>query len=190
MRIVAGRHKGRRLAAPEGRDTRPTSDRVREAVFNIIEHGLRWRGMEDARVADIFCGTGALGLEALSRGAAHAVLVDNNAKALDAARRNVEALDETTNVTLLRNDATQPMPRPRDPVDLAFLDPPYRSDDARPALEALRDGGWLANDALVVVEQAEKARFDTPSGFQIIDERRYGDTRVFFLRYRASGTDP
>ncbi len=187
MRIVAGRHKGRRLLAPEGRDTRPTSDRVREAAFNIIEHGLRWRGMEGAHVADIFCGTGALALEALSRGAAHAVLVDNNDKALDAARRNVEALDETANVTVLRNDATRPMPRPRHAIDLAFLDPPYRSDAARPALEALRDGGWLADDALAVVEKAEKSLFDTPSGFQIIDERRYGDTRVFFLRYREVG---
>ncbi len=183
MRIVAGSHKGRRLAAPEGRDTRPTSDRVREAVFNILEHGLTWRGLDGARVADIFCGTGALALEALSRGAAHAVLVDNNRTALDVARRNVETCDEIGNVTLLMNDATRPMPRPRHPVDLAFLDPPYRSDDARPTLEALRDGGWLADDALVVVEAAEKAFFSPPAGFQIIDERRYGDTRVYFLRY-------
>ena len=185
MRIVAGRHKGRRLTAPDGRDTRPTSDRVREAVFNILEHGFDWRGLDGAQVADIFCGTGALALEALSRGAEHAVLVDDNREAWEAARQNIEALDETTNVTVLRNDATQPMPRPRHPVDLAFLDPPYRSDMARPALEALRDGGWLADDAICVVEQAEASLFDTPAGFQIVDERRWGDTRVFFLRYKA-----
>ncbi len=185
MRIVAGRHKGRRLIAPAGRDTRPTSDRVREAVFNILEHGLDWRGLDGALVADIFCGTGALALEALSRGAAHAVLVDDNREALDAARQNIETLDETQNVTVLRNDATQAMPRPRHPVDLAFLDPPYRSDMARPALETLRDGGWLADDAICVVEQTEASLFDTPAGFQIVDERRWGDTRVFFLRYKS-----
>jgi 16S rRNA (guanine966-N2)-methyltransferase len=183
MRIVAGRHRGRRLAAPEGRDTRPTSDRVREAVFNILQHGLTWRGLDGAHVADLFCGTGALGLEALSRGAAHAILVDTAAEALAATRRNVEALDETAGVTILRNDATKRMPRPRQPVDLAFLDPPYGTDAAGPALEALRDGGWLAEDAICVVELAEASLFSAPAGFQIVDERRWGDTRVFFLRY-------
>ena len=156
---------------------------MREAVFNILEHGLTWHGLADAHVADIFCGTGALALEALSRGAIHAVLVDSNAATLAAARQNAEALGETAHVTILRNDATRTMPRPRQPVDLAFLDPPYRSDAARPALEALRDGGWLAGDALCVVELAEASLFDTPPGFQIVDERRWGVTRVFFLRY-------
>jgi 16S rRNA (guanine966-N2)-methyltransferase len=156
---------------------------VREAVFNILQHGLTWHGLADARVADIFCGTGALALEALSRGAANALLVDTNAEALAAARQNVETLDETANVTILRNDATQRMPRPRQPVDLAFLDPPYRSDAAGPALDALRDGGWLAEDAICVVELAEASLFSAPVSFQIVDERRWGDTRVFFLRY-------
>jgi 16S rRNA (guanine966-N2)-methyltransferase len=159
---------------------------VREAVFNILAHGIAWHGLDGARVADIFCGTGALALEALSRGAAHALLVDSSAEALTAARRNVETLDETANVTILRNDATKPMPRPREPVDLVFLDPPYRSDMARPALEALSDAGWLADGAVAVVEQAEASLFDTPPGFRIVDERRYGDTRVFFLRFERS----
>lgn len=186
MRIVAGRHRGRKLIAPAGRDVRPTSDRVREAVFNILEHGLTWHGFEGARVADIFCGTGALALEALSRGAAHAILVDDNAEALAAARRNVEALDETANVTILRNDATRPMPHPKEPVDLAFLDPPYRSEAERPALVALNDTGWLSPDAICVVELAEADLFSPPTGFQIVDERRWGDTRVYFLRCPAA----
>jgi 16S rRNA (guanine966-N2)-methyltransferase len=182
MRIVAGKHRGRRLVAPAGHDIRPTSDRVREALFNLLAHSLDWTGLVDAQVADLFCGTGAVGLEALSRGAAHATLVDNGQAAATAARTNIVALGEERRTTFLRNDATKPMPRPARPIDFAYLDPPYRLEVAGAVLENLLRSGWLAPDALVCVELHRKAAFYSPEGFSLEDERTYGDTRLVFLK--------
>jgi len=182
MRIVAGRHRGRRLHAPPGHDIRPTSDRVREALFNLLAHSLDWTGLEDAHVADIFCGTGALALEALSRGATFATLVDNGAAAHAAARRNIEHLGEEKRTSLLRNDAMKAMPRPARPVDFAYLDPPYRQEIAGDVLGAMRRGAWFAEGALVCVELHRRAAFETPDGFEAADDRAYGDTRLVFLR--------
>ncbi len=185
MRIVAGRHRRRRLMAPEGTAVRPTADRVRETLFNVLMSRSAWHGLDGARVADIFCGTGAIALEALSRGASHAVLVDNASAALDAASRNITALGEDRHTTLLRCDATGPLPVIPRPVDLAYLDPPWRSDLADTALENLRSSGWLASGALAVIEQPKTASPRTPDGFTQIDERTLGRTRLVFLRHEG-----
>jgi 16S rRNA (guanine966-N2)-methyltransferase len=191
MRIVGGRHRGRRLEAPSGRDTRPTSDRTREALFNVLAHSGWGTAAEDgagdpiaeARVLDAFCGTGALALEALSRGAAEAVLMDLSGPALAAARRNAEALDEDGRCAFLRADARRP-PAAAAAATLAFLDPPYGKGLAEAALPALAARGWLAAGAVVVVETAAQDPLSPPADFVPLDERRYGDTRVVFLEYR------
>lgn len=189
MRIVGGRHKGRRLTAPAGRDTRPTTDRVREALFDLLAHGA-WRADDDpaidgARVLDGFCGTGALGLEALSRGAALAVFVDNGAPALAALRDNIATLGEADRARTLRADLTRPPPPPSSlgaGATLAFLDPPYGRDLPAPTLAALAQRGWLAPGAICVVELAARDNFVPPDGFAPLDDRRYGDTRIVLLR--------
>jgi 16S rRNA (guanine966-N2)-methyltransferase len=185
MRIVAGNLKGRRLAAPEGRDIRPTADRTRQALFDVLEHGHLIEGggsaLVDAVVVDAFCGTGALGLEALSRDAAEATFMDSNRDALDCARANAKALGVTGNFILA--DATNP-PRSRKPASLIFLDPPYGADLGARALAALLATGWMTPGAIVSIEMSgrELSTFEPPSGFARIDERRYGKARILLLR--------
>jgi 16S rRNA (guanine966-N2)-methyltransferase len=185
MRIVGGRHRGRRLAAPPGADIRPTADRVREALFNILAHGGAGLGGEDvvrdARALDAFAGTGALGLEALSRGAAHVTLMDKDAAALRACRDNVRALGEQARVTVLTGDAQNPV-RAAEPCQLVLMDPPYGSGAAAPALAALDAAGWIADGAACVVELAAREGFAAPAGFALLDERRYGAARIVVLR--------
>ena len=186
MRIIAGTHKGRTLVAPEGLAVRPTSDRAREALFDILVHG-RFADrpvLEDARVLDAFAGTGAFGLEALSRGAAHASFIENDRVALAALRANIAALGAESQAAVLPGDARRP-PKAAAPVSLAFLDPPYGADLAAPALTALAAAGWFATEALVVVEVAAKEKFAAPAGFAPLDERRYGAARLVFLRASA-----
>src|SRR5579875_2780310 len=191
MRIVAGRHRGRAITAPADDSVRPTSDRVRESLFNILAHGRLAAAdgrppLEEARVLDAFSGSGALGLEALSRGAAHVVFLDRDLSALECARRNVTALGETARATLVQGDATRPPP-PENvrghpaPRSLAFLDPPYRSGLAAPAA-----AGWLAEGALLVVELDQAESLAIPAGFMLADERRYGRTKIVFLRWTAT----
>ena len=182
MRIVAGRHRRRRLIAPEGTGVRPTADRVRETLFNILASSDAWCGLDGARVADIFCGTGAIALEALSRGASHAVLVDNSPAALEAASRNIVALGEDCHTMLVRCDATKQLPDIPRPVDLAYLDPPWRSGLADAALENLRSSGWLRSGALAVLELPKATPLRVPEGFTQIDERTVGRARLVFLR--------
>jgi len=185
MRIVAGRLKGRTLAVPEGRDIRPTADRTRQALFDVLEHGRLAEGggsaVVDAVVLDAFCGSGALGLEALSRGAAEAVFMDASRAALDCARANARHLGLQGGFILA--NAANP-PRARKPATLVFLDPPYGSGLAGPALAALSKAGWIAGSAIVSLEMsgAELARFQVPSGFERSDERRYGKARILLLR--------
>jgi 16S rRNA (guanine966-N2)-methyltransferase len=181
MRIVGGRHRGRALVAPPGSDVRPTSDRAREALFNILSHGAFNAPFRDAVVLDAFAGTGALGLEALSRGAAEAYFLETDRRALDALRRNVEGLGETARAHILAGDATRPRPALR-AAAVAFLDPPYGSGLAGPALTALAAAGWLAPEAITTVEVAAKEAFTPPGGFDLLDERRYGAARLFLLR--------
>lgn len=186
MRIVAGKHRGRQLAVPQGSDIRPTADRVREAMFNTLCHGNRRIGdsdsVRDALVLDGFAGTGALGLEAASRGAAHVTLMELNHDALILCRENVASLGEQALATVLGGDCLKPV-RAAQPCGLILLDPPYRSGMASDALAALAQAGWIAPGALCVVELAAKEPFTPPEGAELRDERRYGAARVVFIRW-------
>jgi 16S rRNA (guanine966-N2)-methyltransferase len=186
VRIVGGSHRGRRLVAPPGEAVRPTSDRAREALFDILSHGdFAASGIPfaDAPVLDAFAGTGALGLEALSRGAAEAFFIENDREAVAALRRNIAACGEEDRAQILPGDATRP-PRATRQCAVAFLDPPYRSGFAAPALPALAAAGWLSADALAIVEIAPREGFAAPPGFAVLDERRYGAARLVILRRR------
>ena len=189
LRIVGGKHRGRMLATPEGLATRPRPSRAREALFNILMHA-NWRADEihggpspliDARVLDAFAGSGALGMEALSRGAAHATFFDTNPTAVKLVGENLRKLGETASAKVVRADAARPPPA-REPCDLVFLDPPYRSGLADPAISALADAGWLTPDAVITVELASNEDLVPPTGFTTIDERRYGAAKIVILR--------
>jgi len=181
MRIVAGKHRGRRLVAPEGVAVRPTADRTREALFNILGQG---RGgpapLEGARVLDAFAGTGALGLEALSRGAGTVAFMESQPSALAALERNIEALGERAHAKALRADVLRP-PRAEAPAAIVLMDPPYNQGLAEPALTALAETGWIAADTIVVVELMAKEPFEAPPGFAVTDERKYGKARLVFV---------
>jgi len=177
MRIVGGRFRGRALVAPPGIDTRPTSDRLREAIFNILEHGAF--PLTDASVLDLFAGTGALGLEALSRGAKFALFVEESAAARAAIRANIEALGLTGATKIFRRDTSNlgaMPPGAGGPFELVFLDPPYGKGLVRLALESLRAGGWLAPSATLVIETGAEEALVLPPDYVERDRRRYGDT--------------
>jgi len=179
MRLIAGRFKGRVLAAPEGMTTRPTADRVRESLFNILAHGEP--ALAGARVADVFAGSGALGLEALSRGAKAAVFFESDPKPLAIIAANIKKLGVEDAATLLRADALKP-PKASSPCQFLLLDPPYQSGLAGPALTALKAAGWIADDARIVVEVATAEPFASPlPDYAIADERKYGAARLVFL---------
>ncbi|MBM3546164.1 MAG: 16S rRNA (guanine(966)-N(2))-methyltransferase RsmD [Alphaproteobacteria bacterium] len=182
MRVVGGSLRRRALVAPEGRDVRPTSDRARQALFNILEHH-ETQPLAEARVLDVFAGSGALGIEALSRGAAHCTFVENLGTALVAIRVNLSTLGLSGKATVLGRDAQHPGNASglHLPATLVLLDPPYRSGLAGPTLTALRDGGWIGSGALVSVEVAAKEDMDPPDGFSTVDERRYGAARLVLL---------
>lgn len=188
MRIVGGNHKGARLAAPSSREIRPTSDRTREALFNILAHGLEGFALEDVRVLDLFAGTGALGLEALSRGAGFALFIDNDADARGLIRRNVETLNLTGCTKIWRRDATKPGDvGTLTPFDLIFADPPYRKGMGEVALAAAQEGGWIADDAIVVLEEDASSEIDEIDGLIRVNTRIYGDTQLAFFRKTSSG---
>lgn len=182
MRIVAGRHRGRKLVAPEGDAVRPTHDRAREALFNILEHGQP--PLVGSRFLDLFAGTGANGLEAVSRGAASAMLVERDDAALRAMTANRTALGEDRTVGILRADATR-LPPATQPYDIAFLDPPWGSGLHEAALASLLAGRWLAPHARVVCELSPRETLAPPAGLTVEDERRYGKARFVFLRAAA-----
>jgi 16S rRNA (guanine966-N2)-methyltransferase len=184
MRIVGGRLRGRALAAPKSQAVRPTADRLRESLFNILAHAYG-DPVTGARVLDLFAGTGALGFEALSRGAKFAQFVDDGAEARALQRQNVEALGLAAATRIFRRDATKLGPvHPVEPFSLVFLDPPYGKGLAEQALASAREGGWLAGDALIVIEEAVDA-FKAPQGFDEIERRRYDDTEFTVLRVHA-----
>jgi 16S rRNA (guanine966-N2)-methyltransferase len=185
MRIVAGRFRGRPLATPQHEGLRPTSDRVRESVFNILAHGIDGFSVEGVRVIDLFAGTGALGLEALSRGASFCLFVDDSAEARALIRRNVEALGLTGETRIFRRDATDlgGAGARGGGYGLAFLDPPYGQGLADKALVSLAGGGWLAPGAMVVVEERGDVALEPAPGMVEIDRRSWGDTAAWFLRY-------
>jgi 16S rRNA (guanine966-N2)-methyltransferase len=194
MRIVGGRFRGRALATPGDARTRPTSDRVREAVFNILAHGIPGWDLEGARVLDLFAGTGALGLEALSRGAAFCLFVEEDAEARALIRRNVEALGLTGVTKIFRRDATDLGAAGRQGgFTLAFLDPPYGQGLAERALVSAAEGDWLAADALAVIEERKGTEITLAPPYAAIDTRSWGDTEVLFARVtgraRGGGND-
>lgn len=183
MRIVGGRFRGRSLKGPTNQAIRPTSDRLRETLFNILEHACG-DPVRDARIIDVFAGTGALALEALSRGAQFALLVDDGSQAQALIRSNIETLDLASQTRILKRSACKiGAAPPGESFALAFLDPPYNCNLATAALIALRDGAWLADGALLVVEEAVKARFEIPAGYKLTDTRVFGDTQLVFLRF-------
>ena len=180
MRIVGGSLRGRRLRAPAGARVRPTAERAREALFDILIHGGMSAPLEGALVVDLFAGTGALGLEALSRGADHLTAIESEANVRGVLRANIEALGCADRATVIAADATR-LPPALGACDLALLDPPYRAGLASPALDALVDGGWLTDAATVVVEHAMDDPFEPPAALTVRDRRRYGKTGLTFL---------
>jgi len=183
MRVIGGRLRGRNIAGPSTQAIRPTQDRLRESLFNILMHAYE-NPMLDARVLDLYAGTGALGIEAVSRGAKFTLFVDNGSEARALLRDNVESLGLGGVTKVYRRDASDPGPaHPVEPFALVFIDPPYRQKLAEKSLAALRDGGWLVPDALVVVEEAKDAGFAAPEGYEELERRAYDDTEFTFLRF-------
>jgi 16S rRNA (guanine966-N2)-methyltransferase len=182
MRVVGGNLRGRTLAAPKSQAIRPTADRLRESLFNILAHAYGDL-IGGARVLDLFAGTGALGIEALSRGAAFALFVDDGAQARALLRENVATLGLGGTTRVFRRDATKLGPaHPIEPFSLVFLDPPYGKGLAENAVASARAGGWLMSDALIIVEEAKKSAFAPPQGFAEVERRGYDDTEFIFLK--------
>ena len=189
MRIVSGSFRGKTLAAPQGEATRPTSDRARQAIFNILEHAAWSSGVRDARVIDLFAGSGALGFEALSRGAAFCLFVETDEAARGAIRENVEAMGLFGATRVHRRDATELGVRPSSdgaPFTLAFLDPPYAKGLGEAALEKLAAGGWLVPGASVVFERGAAEPDVNLPGYALLDARDYGAARVHFFRFEGA----
>jgi 16S rRNA (guanine966-N2)-methyltransferase len=183
MRIVSGTYRGRALVAPKGHSTRPTADRTRQALFNVLEHAPWSHGLRGLRVLDLFAGSGALGLEALSRGAIFCVGIDLDEDARAAIERNAKALGAAGDIAVRRADATRLGPRADPaPFDLVFLDPPYGTGMNEPALAALGRHGWLAPGAIVVVERGTSEAPLIATGYERLDSRDWGAARVYFLR--------
>jgi 16S rRNA (guanine966-N2)-methyltransferase len=188
MRIVSGEFRGKTLVTPQGQATRPTSDRARQAVFNILEHAAWSDGVRGRRVIDLFAGSGALGFEALSRGADFCLFVETDEAARGAIRENVEAMGLFGRTRVHRRDATQLGQRPGadgPAFDVAFLDPPYGKGLGETALARLKDGGWLAPGALVVFERGADEAPLLLEGYAELDVRDYGAARVWFLALRS-----
>lgn len=186
MRIVGGKHRGRELQAGTDRRIRPTADRTREALFNILAHGepfLNSMGQMPAgmRVLDVFAGTGAVGLEALSRGARHVTFIDDHPDSVKLIRLNAGLLKEIPHVTILQRDAQSPGRAPS-LCQLVFMDPPYKLGVVPSVLTALDRDGWLDDQAFVVAEMSAKDEFALPPGFRQLDDRTYGAARLLFLR--------
>lgn len=184
MRIVGGRLRGRKLAVPKSQNIRPTTDRVRESLFNILEHSYP-ECLDSTRVLDVFAGTGALGIEALSRGAAHGLFVENDIEARGLLRQNIESFDLTGNTCVVRRDATKPGAcHPNSPFDLVLADPPYGRELGVKALEALSGQGWLAGEALIVLEEDKAALPESINGFSTLERRDFGGTSIGIYRYQ------
>ncbi|MGB0902543.1 16S rRNA (guanine(966)-N(2))-methyltransferase RsmD [Halocynthiibacter sp.] len=189
MRIIAGAHRGRALTpvgkGDAGAHLRPTTDRVRESLFNVLSGGRFDVDIEGAQVLDIFAGTGALGFEALSRGAAHVTFVENGRKGQQLIQDNAKLLKAEGEITLIRADATRLPTCPDAPADLIFLDPPYGKELGEKAIAAALNQGWIAEGALIVWE--ENAEIIPPDGLEFLDQRKYGDSRINFLENQNLG---
>jgi 16S rRNA (guanine966-N2)-methyltransferase len=189
MRIIGGQRRGAKLSAPPGPALRPTAERTREAIFNILVHGVEDGDPGGQSVLDVFAGIGAMGLEALSRGAKHATFIDNAGTSIATIRSNIEKLEWQEWAKPLRADATTIGPPPvaaQAPCGLVFLDPPYQSGLVGQALTRLARQGWIAGGAVCVVEVAAKETLETSSSFSLLDERRYGAARIIILRHQTA----
>jgi len=186
VRVVGGKFKGKALAAPTSNAIRPTSDRLRESVFNILEHAYD-DPVNGARVLDLFAGTGALGIEALSRGARSALFVDEGLEARGLIRRNLESLGIMGLARISKRDVAHLGPaNAQGGFTLVFADPPYNKGLGGKALSALLHGNWLSDNALIVLEEARGAEIAVPNGFSVEETRTYGDTQVMFLRFTGA----
>ena len=184
MRIVAGTFRGREIHGPASLATRPTSDRVRESLFNILAHGIAGFELEGARVMDLFAGTGALGLEALSRGAKFCQFVEENAEARGVIRKNADSFGAIGQCKIWRRDATDlGSCAPQSPYGLVFVDPPYGKGLGEKALASLVAGAWLLPGAVVVLEEVETAEVGEVAGLVQVDRRVYGETQVRFYQF-------
>lgn len=185
MRIISGMHRGRKIFLPKDtKAIRPTSDFVREAMFNVLTHGRfndNVNVVQEAVVADICAGTGALGLEALSRGAQHVTFVDNSREAQDIIRRNVEHFKEADRSDIISADAGK-LPRAKRKHDVVLMDPPYHKGLIPVALQQLKDQGWLADGAFIIAERDVKDTQSLPDGFELVDQRSYGRTVLDVMR--------
>ncbi len=182
MRIVAGEFGGRPLVTPRSRAIRPTTDRNRESIFNVIGHAYP-EALDGSRVLDLFAGTGALGLEAISRGASHGLFVEESVEGRGVLRENIEALGLQGRAKIFRRDATRMgAVGTIQPFDLVFADPPYGKGLAELSLASALSGGWLVPGALLVVEEASATPFEPPAGLTLLDRRSWGDTVVTFAR--------
>ena len=187
MRIITGKHRGRRIeiGPDNGKNIRPTSDFAREAIFNILNHGklgLERHAVVGSRVLDCFCGSGALGLEALSRGAAHVTFIDKARDSIAICRHNATTMKEDANCAFLSADASKLGPC-GEAYSLVFIDPPYSSKLIEPTLAALHSGKWLTSDAILVIEHDEKETTKLPDMFEQLYERRYGRAMIEVVRY-------
>lgn len=184
MRIIAGDFRGRALASvgkgDAGAHLRPTTDRVRESLFNVLAGGAYGDPITDARVLDLFAGTGALGLEALSRGAAHVTFVDDGRKALGLVKENIALCRSEDKTRIFRSDVRRLGPNKDAPFNLIFLDPPYGKALGEKAIQAAKDGGWIAKNALIIWE--DSAQIEVPDELDLLDTRKYGDTKINILR--------
>ena len=179
MRIIAGKYRGRTLVTPNSKAIRPTTDRVRESLFSILASGYS-RYLSDTRTLDLFAGTGAIGLEAISRGAKFAVFVENSLQGTDLIRRNIEILGISEQTKIIRSDATQLGPLGNlQPFNLVFADPPYNKGIADKALDCLIKNGWLCCDALIVIEESANSLPPQLTNCRILDERKFGDTKIW-----------
>lgn len=188
LRIIGGSRRTRRLGAPIGRKVRPTSERVREAIFNILQHNnLSGQSLKGAKALDLFAGTGALGLEALSRGANYVTCIENDRAAIACITKNVETLGFEAHVNIIQADATN-LPKAHPEFDYVFLDPPYGHGYSTPALCSIDQGKWLKNEAIVILESSENEVPNIPSSYESLKCRVYGTTTIHILRYIGSST--
>ena len=183
-RIIAGRFRGRRLNVPAGQSVRPTTNRMRERVFSILMHG-EYPDMHGARVADLFAGTGALGLEALSRGAEHVTFVEKSASSITCLKSNIAALKATNETNVLQVTARS-LPNVGTPYDYIFMDPPYQQGLVRPTLDRLLEAGWIAPDTAIICELSSGEEPDLPPSIKVVNERSQGAQRVLFLSLASS----
>lgn len=179
MRIIAGKYRGRKLETPSDMDVRPTTDKMRERVFSMLQHA-RYPALHGAQVMDVFAGTGALGLEALSRGAAHVTFVEKSPKSIALLNKNIAAMKVEQDTTLIKSRATS-LQAATTPCDFIFMDPPYGRDLLAPSIACLLEGGWLADGGVIIAEMKSDETFDVPAGLTLIDERKQGIQRVVFL---------